>query len=88
MHTPALLLKWDRCLANSVAEQFEHLLPWLPQLRLGLNITPWLVLLFITTRMGSANCRWRHAALLFERGLFVSHSQSTEPSPASGLTVK
>jgi hypothetical protein len=29
VHTVALLLKWARCFANSVAEQFEHLLPWL-----------------------------------------------------------
>ena len=54
----------------------------------GLKITPWLVLLFMITRIGVLNRIWRTHPSSSTDGCSVSHSQSTEPSPASGFTVK
>src|SRR3954453_15786205 len=62
--------------------------PLVTQLRLGLNITPWLFLLFITPRSGSENCRCLTHPCSSIAGCSPSHSQSIAPSPASGLTVK
>jgi hypothetical protein len=54
----------------------------------GLKITPRLLRLFITTRNGSANrrCRTHPSSAIADCSL--SQCQSSEPSPASGFTVK
>src|SRR5579864_293045 len=54
----------------------------------GLKIKPWLVRPFITTTNGESNRRCRTQPSSSIEGAFASHSQSTNPSPASGFTVK
>ena len=54
----------------------------------GLKIIPWLVLLFMTTRIGPSKHKWRTHSSSSNDGCSLSHCQSIEPSPASGFTVK
>src|SRR4029077_9777204 len=54
----------------------------------GLKIKPWLGRPFITTTNGESNRRCRTQPSSSIEGAFASHSQSTNPSPASGFTVK
>src|SRR5579864_5880221 len=54
----------------------------------GLKIKPWLVRPFMTTVSGHSNRRRRTQPSSSIEGVFTSHSQSTNPSPASGFTVK
>lgn len=54
----------------------------------GLKIIPSRALPFMTTRSGSWKRRWRTHPDSSSAVWAVNHSQSTEPSPASGLTVK
>src|SRR6266446_8966865 len=76
----------DVCSSDLVRVQQTH--GQSTRLPYGLKIIPWLVRLFITTRNGSANCRWRTQPSSSTAGCWLNHSQSTEPSPASGFTVK